>query len=84
MTPNHLIICKDNFKTEEAYEAMVGQAVMMLLKNRQIVTVSYDEPGLGIVDIAYCYDDEAMGCCYPYWLMPDEVDVVNDYLANKD
>lgn len=77
---NQLIICKDNFKNEKEFEAMVGQVVMMLLKNRQIMTVRYDEPGLGIVDITYNPDDEAYGCDYPCWLSTDE----REYLDTMD
>lgn len=79
---NGIAICRDNYSTREDWEEAIKKMVMCLLNNRQIMTVKYDEPGLGIVQISYNPDDQSFGCHYPYWLSPDEIMTVElkDYL----
>lgn len=81
---NKLVICRDYYKTNEEFENAVCDAVWLLLKNQQIMTVRYDEPGLGIVDISYDYDDPSYGCDYPYWISADEANLVEEYRDQKD
>lgn len=69
---NSIVICKDKFKTEEDWKNAIKDAVMVLLENDYIMTVRYDEPGLGIVAIDYNYADQSFGDAYPYWLIPEE------------
>lgn len=73
---NSIAICRDNYSTREEWEAAIGRMVMELLNNRQIMTVRYDEPGLGIVDIEFNLDRQEFGAHYPYWLSPTEVESV--------
>lgn len=65
---NRITICRDTYKSQECFEDAIKKAVMVLLDNEYIMTVRYDEPGLGIVCIDFDHDDEAMGTPYPYWL----------------
>jgi hypothetical protein len=65
---NELVICKDNFHSQEDFENAIKKAVMVLLDNRYIMTVRYDEPGLGIVCIDFDYEDQSLDAPYPYWL----------------
>lgn len=69
---NTITICKDTYKTQEDFENAIKKAIMVLLDNNYIMTVRYDEPGLGIVCIDYERDDQSFGCDYPYWLSPTE------------
>ena len=69
---NPITICRDTYKTQEDFENAIKKAVMVLLDNNYIMTVRYDEPGLGIVCIDYNYADQSYGCHYPYWLSPEE------------
>ena len=69
---NKIVICKEDYETTEDWENAIKKAIMVLLDNNYIMTVEYDEKGLGIVVIEYNYDDECYGCHYPYWLSPDE------------
>lgn len=69
---NSIVICRDTYKTQEDFENAIKKAVMVLLDNEYIMTVRYDEPGLGIVCIDFDNADESMGCPYPYWLSPRE------------
>lgn len=69
---NEIVICKDNFKSKEEFEDAIKRAVMVLLENNYIMTIKYDEPGLGIVWIQYDDANEEMGSYYPAWLLPDE------------
>lgn len=69
---SNITICRDTYKTREDFENAIKKAVMVLLDNEYIMTVRYDEPGLGIVCIDFEHDDPSIGCDYPYWLSPTE------------
>lgn len=69
---NHIVICKDKYKSQEEFENAIKDAIMVLLNNDYIMTVRYDEKGLGIVAIDYNYAEQEFGDAYPYWLLPEE------------
>lgn len=69
---NTITICRDTYETQEDFENAIKKAVMVLLDNGYIMTVNYDEPGLGIVCINFETDDQGIGTDYPYWLSPTE------------
>lgn len=69
---NEIVICKDEYETKEDFENAIRDAIMVLLNNNYIMTVKYDEKGLGIVAIEYNSDDQTIGNAYPYWLLPEE------------
>lgn len=73
---NELVLCKDNYSSQEEFENEIKNAVMLLLNANQIMTIRYDEKGLGIVSIEYEHDDQSYGDYYPYWLLPDEVESI--------
>ncbi len=69
---NRITICKDKYKTQDDFENVIKKAIMLLLDNGYIMTVRYDEPGLGIVCLDYNYADRSFGTDYPVWLSPEE------------
>lgn len=69
---NSIVICRDKYKSQEEFEKAIKDAVMVLLNNDYIMTVRYDEKGLGIVVIDYNYSEQEFGDAYPYWLLPEE------------
>lgn len=69
---SNITICRDTYKTREDFENAIKKAIMVLLDNEYIMTVRYDDPGLGIVCIDYNHEDQNYGCHYPYWLSPAE------------
>lgn len=69
---NQLTICRDNFGSQEEFANGIRDAVMVLLNNDNIMTVRWDEKGLGILVIDYETDDEELGAPYPTWLTPTE------------
>lgn len=69
---NSIVICRNEYKSKEEFENAIKEAVMVLLNNNYIMTVRYDEKGLGIVAIDYSYNNQEFGDAYPYWLMPEE------------
>ena len=69
---NQLVICRDKYNSQEEFENAIRDAVMLLLNAEYIMTVRYDEKGLGIVVIDYNYGEQEFGDAYPYWLMPEE------------
>ena len=73
---NDIVICRERFGSKEEFEDAVKRVVMVLLENDYIMTIKYDEPGLGIVWIQYDDADEAMGSYYPTWLLPGEYDSI--------
>ena len=83
---NELVLCRENYESQEEFEDEIKKAVMLLLNADQIMTIRYDEKGLGIVAIEYKYADQSYGDYYPYWLLPDEIESVifNDERGDDD
>lgn len=73
---NSIVICRDKYKSQEEFENAIRDAVIILLNNDYIMTVRYDEKGLGIVAIDYNYAEDEYGDAYPYWLTPEEFESV--------
>ena len=73
---NELVLCRENYSSQEEFENEIKKAVMLLLNADQIMTIRYDEKGFGIVAIEYKYADQSYGDYYPYWLLPDEIESV--------
>lgn len=73
---NRITVCREEYKSKEEFENAIKDAVMVLLNNNYIMTVRYDEKGLGIVAIDYNHNDQAFGDAYPYWLLPEEYESV--------
>lgn len=73
---NELVLCRYEYDSQEEFEDEIKKAVMLLLNAGQIMTIRYDEKGLGIVVIEYKYDDQSYGDYYPYWLSPEEIESV--------
>ena len=70
---NELVLCRENYESQEEFENEIKKAVMLLLNANQIMTIRYDEKGLGIVAIEYENTDQSYGGRYPYWLLPNEI-----------
>ena len=77
---NCITFCKDKYKSEQEWKDAIAATVMLLLEAEYIMTVRYDEKGLGIVCIDYDYADRTYGGPYPYWLDSDDFDL---YFENK-
>ena len=73
---NELVLCRENYESQEEFENEIKKAVMLLLNANQIMTIRYGEKDLGIVAIEYKYADQSYGDYYPYWLLPDEIESV--------
>ena len=69
---NQIVVCQEDYDTKEDFENAIKDAVTVLLNNNYIMTVRYDDKGLGIVAIDFNYSDQSFGCDYPFWLSPDE------------
>ena len=76
---NNITICRENFKSNGAFKAAVSRAISVLLENNYIMTVRWDEKGLGILSIDFNYDDQSYGSKYPYWLLPEEIEQVEEF-----
>lgn len=76
---NTLTLCKKNYKTEEEFFNAIKTFIKLLLDAEYIMTIRYDEPGLGICCIDYQYANQMYGCEYPWWLTPEEQELVEDY-----
>ena len=73
---NNITICKNKYSSLEEFENAIKKAVMVLLDNDYIMTVRYDEKGLGIVSIEYNPNEQKYGEDYPHWLSPLEFESV--------
>lgn len=71
---NRITLCKDNYSTVQEWKDAIAATVMLLLEAEYIMTVRYDEKGLGIVCIDFDYADRSYGCPYPYWLDEKDLD----------
>lgn len=69
---NEIVICRDKYNSQEEFENAIKDSVMLLLNAEYVMTIKYDEKGMGIVVIRYNYDNQEYGDAYPYWLMPEE------------
>lgn len=76
---NTIVICRDAYTTQSDFQNAIRDAIMVLLNNDYIMTVSYDEKGLGIVEIDYESCNQELGAAYPYWLTPEEAENVACY-----
>ena len=73
---NELVLCRDEYNSQDEFENEIKKAVMLLLNANQIMTIRYDEKGLGIIVIEYKYADQSCGYPDPYWLLPDEIESI--------
>lgn len=73
---NQLVICKNEYNSKEDFENAIKDAVMVLLNNDYIMTVEYDDKGIGIVLIEYESAKKEYGSPYPYWLSPNEFESI--------
>lgn len=73
---NNIIICRNTYKSQDDFEDAIKKAIMVLLNNNYIMTIKYDEPGLGIVSIDYNSADASYGDIYPYWLTAEQADSI--------
>ena len=69
---NSIVICKEDYHSQEEFENAIKKAVMVLLDNNYIMTIRWDEKGFGILVIEFEHDDQSLGAPYPYWLTPEE------------
>ena len=82
---NELVICRKQYDSAEEWENAIKKAILLLLDAGYIMTVRYDEPGLGIVCIEYDSADEKLGGPQPCWLRPEEYERIafDDEEENK-
>ena len=73
---NNITICRHKYTKREDFENAVKTAVMLLLDAEYVMTIRYDEKGLGIVVIEYSPAEREYGYPYPYWLDPQKEDVI--------
>lgn len=81
---NNITLSQKNYATEEEFFNAISTAVKLLLQAGYIMTVRYDEPGLGIVCIEFENEDRRMGAPYPYWLTNEEQELVDDYRYHNE
>lgn len=74
---NELVICKDHYEDEYDFETAISKAIMLLLENGYVMTVRYDDAGLGIVVIEYETND--YGLKQPHWIFEDERCIVEQH-----
>lgn len=74
---NRLVLCRENYESQEEFENEIKKAIMLLLNANYIMSVKYDDGReAGIVVIEYNYANLEYGDRYPYWLYPNEEESV--------
>lgn len=82
---NTIVLCREDYATQGLFENEIKKAVMLLLNANCVMTVNYDDKESGIVCIEFGPADLELGCDYPVWLSPEELDtVVWDQEENND
>lgn len=79
-TPDMIVLQRDNYETLEDFSNGIRDVVMSLLKNDYIMTVRYDEKGLGIVAIEFGHNDVSYGGSYPMWLTGEEYEQSRNFI----
>jgi len=80
---NQLVLCRDFYKDDVEFWSQVGQAVKLLLNAENILTIRFDEKGLGILSIEFNPDDVILGYAEPHWLTLDEWELVTDFRRDQ-
>ena len=80
---NRIVVCMEDYKNKEEFENAIKEAVKVLLDNNYIMTIRWDDKGLGIVVIDFNHDDQSYGDYYPYWLLPEEIEIVDEIAKEK-
>lgn len=75
---NQLVLCRSNYESSSTFNQAMIEAIRVLLENDYIMTIKYDEKGLGIVVIDYEDNDPALGGPYPFWLTLEEIDKLGE------
>ena len=73
---NEICIDRDNFSSREEWEDAAKRAIISLLENGQIMTVSAPEFKMGLIEIEYNPNRPEWGVDMPYWLSPSEQESV--------
>lgn len=83
--PNTLVILRQHYPSQEAFEQAVGKALLFLLNNQYILTATYDagEIDLGVLIIKYESADPDLRDIYPYWLNADDAEYMFNHLEDK-
>lgn len=79
---NQIVICQNNYDTKEEFECAVHKAIALLLENEYIMTIQQEE--YGIIVIEYETEHIEWGCEYPYWLLPEEYELIESYNKYKE
>ena len=82
---NQLTICKKDYSSDKEFKNAIKRAIMVLLENDYIMTVKYDDRDkeMGIVIINYDCANEEFGGALPYWLLPYEVETLENFLMKR-
>lgn len=75
---SRIVFDRDNYSSESEFENEIKKAIKVLLDAGYIMTVKYDagDKKMGIVVVDYSYQNQELGCRYPYWLSPEEFESV--------
>ena len=88
---NEIVFCKDDFdNNDNEMFRTIGEQLRILTKTQHICTFYADDAGLGIYVLQYEHDDKHpvtdtsyYGVINPYWLTPEQVEILESYEENK-
>lgn len=66
---NELILCGDDYSTQEEFEKEVGKAIVLLANAGYIMIARYESPGTGVLSIEFNPVNREYGCAYPQWIV---------------
>lgn len=76
-----IVLSKKNYKTEDEFWSAVAKTMNVLTENGYILTFRGEDFGNYVID--FSSGDRYLGENYPFWLTPEELDVILDYRNDK-
>lgn len=72
MLVNKIVLCRDNYNSQEEFEEALSHITWLLLKAKYQLTIWWEEEGLQIVVIQFETSIDEYGEMRPVWLTPEE------------
>lgn len=73
---NQIVLVKDDYDSQEEWQNEIAKAMMLLAKAGYIMVSRLEDCEVFVIE--YECDDLEYGGAYPYWLLPDEIERINE------
>jgi hypothetical protein len=84
VTVNSVTFDRDRYATDEAMWADIGRLLQILTYNNCVCKVQYEDCGITIVEFETSNKPDYLGVDELVWLDAEEVEIIENYRANKE